>query len=94
MLQKPGEKLEGYDPEIPANKQTIMFCGVELTATNQVGDDVLWEHASEETNVVPIRPNSPEIPSKIVVGIIIVTREGVIRSVWRLPRREYGQICS
>ncbi|MBT4917282.1 hypothetical protein HN709_00220 [Candidatus Peregrinibacteria bacterium] len=90
MKPKIGEKLEGYDPTIPAENQTVMFGNVKLTATNQRTSTVLWEFIPPESKVVPIRPNSPDIPHRAILGISVLTRGGIIRSIRRFPIKDYS----
>ena len=91
MTPKRGEQLEGYDPAIPPEDQTVTFGDVQLTVTNQRDGAVLWEYIPPKSNVIPIRPNSPDIPHETVFGIMVVTKGGVIRSIWSSPIKEYGR---
>ena len=90
MKPKIGEKLEGYDSTIPAESQKVMVGNIELTAVEQRANIVLWEYISPKNNVVPIRPNSPDIPHKTILSISILTRRGVIQSIRRFEVKDYS----
>ncbi len=90
MKPKIGQKLEGFDSTISPEGQVVKVGNLRLTPTNTRGNKVLWEYVPSETNVIPLREDDPSIPYQLILGISIITRGEVVKSIWIIPTKVYG----